>query len=377
MKNKLIIPTLYARGENDKVLEWTIEVEENKYRTITGAKGFGHVTSEWSECYGKNIGKVNETSDEQQAYTEALAKWKKKKEGGYFENIKDIDNQLFFSPQLAYNYNDYKDSINWKNGVYISSKLDGVRSIITKNGSSSRNGKPFVAFPHILNELKPLFEKYPKLILDGEVYTHKLNDNFNKIISLAKKSKPTTEDLEESKKYLQYWIFDCPSILRGFNERFFWIEETIHKLFGKDNKHIKICPHTLIKTSQEIEEHLQQYISEGYEGAMINTYDGLYEQKRSKNLLKYKEFKDEEFEVIDILEGVGNRSGIFGSAVLITKDNHIFNANSLGNEILYKELLINKNNYIGKTATVRYQNLTPDGVPRFPVVIKWSREDYE
>ena len=361
---------LYSRTSTGAIQVWQIEVvpSEGKFRTISGQIDGKKTMSEWSVCLGKNIGKSNETSPEEQAIAEAKAKYAKQLKEGYFENIDDIDEQLYFSPQLAHKWEDYKDDIDWSNGVYISFKLDGLRSVITKTGAASRNGRKFISFPHILKTLQPLFDKYPNLILDGEIYTHKLKSDFNQIISLAKKTKPTAEDLAESEKYLEYWIFDLPSAEGGFHERY----QALKKLLDEnlpDHKHIKLCPHRLIYSEKEIETHLYDYLNQGFEGLMVNTYNGKYEQKRSKNLLKYKLFQDLECEIVDIIEGTGNRSGMFGYAKLKMPNGIGFDSNARGNEEFYIDLLKNKKQYIGKQATCRFQNLTPDGKPRFPVIV--------
>src|SRR5882724_11419853 len=102
------LETLYARGNNGKVLEWKIEVQGGKFRVTAGAQNAKKVTSEWTDVEQKNVGKTNETSLESQALAEATAKWKKKQEQhGYFLNVKDIDNELaFIEPMLAQGYQD-------------------------------------------------------------------------------------------------------------------------------------------------------------------------------------------------------------------------------------------------------------------------------
>lgn len=364
--------TLYSRDSKGKVRIWKMQQEGNKYRTISGLEDGEKVTTKWTTCEGKNIGKSNETKPEEQAEKEVLAQYKDQESTGYFSSIKDIDKQTYFSPMLAKQWEDRKDEVDWSNGNYISPKMDGLRAIITKNGATSRNGKKFISFPHILKELEPIFEKYPQLILDGEIYCDKLAQDFNKIISLAKKTKPTQEDLKESAQFIQFWIFDCPSIKGGYHERYTGLKKII-----KPNKYIKICEHILIKTPEEIETNLHKYIEQGFEGLMLNIYDGKYEQKRSKNILKYKLFQDCEAKILDIIEGIGNRSKMFGYAKLKLDNGIQFDANARGNEEMYKEILKNKNKYIGKKATVRYQNLTPDGKPRFPVIIDFDRFDVD
>jgi DNA ligase-1 len=240
-------PTLYSRTSTGATQIWYCQQEKNgKYRSISGQLDGVKTFSEFTQAEPKNIGKKNETNAEKQAELEIQAKYKRQlKSGGYFENIKDIDKKLFISPMLAHKWEDRSDEINWKNGNYISPKMDGIRCIINKDGAFSRNGEKFVSFPHILEQLKVLFNDNPDLVLDGEIYCDKLCNDFNKIISLARKTKPKKEDLEESKKFIQYWIFDSPSLQGGFHERYDKLI-TICLYYFLNNQYVKLCKHKLI-----------------------------------------------------------------------------------------------------------------------------------
>src|SRR5581483_10588368 len=125
----------------------------------------------------------------------------------YFEDLSQIDSATFNSPMLAFEYEKVTTKRPLIFPAYSQPKLDGMRCICRKDGMWSRNGKPIVSAPHIRQILEPFFTMW-NLELDGEIYNHKFKDNFNKLISLAKKTKPTKEDLEESSKYLQYWVYD-------------------------------------------------------------------------------------------------------------------------------------------------------------------------
>ena len=109
---------------------------------------------------------------------------------------------------------------------------------------------------------------------------------------------------------------------------------------------------------------------------MLRT-DGKYENKRSKFLLKHKSFVDEEYTILDICEGEGNRAGTAGYFVFETADGKSFKSNVKGTWEETAEMLKNKKKLIGKEATVKYFNLTPDGIPRFPYVIGIDRNSYE
>jgi hypothetical protein len=138
----------------------------------------------------------------------------------------------------------------------------------------------------------------------------------------------------------------------------------------------KLVPTFKCLNRSELDDRYGEALQDGYEGGIIRTND-CYQNKRSKFLLKRKEFLDEEFPVLDICEGIGNRSGTAGYIVTKTKDGVPVKCSLRGTREFVTELLYNKNRYIGKSVTVRFFGYTPDGSLRFPVAINFSREDYE
>jgi len=335
--------TLYKIDNKNKTREWTIELSGDRYRTIYGEKDGQLVTTEWTICEGKNIGRANETSPEVQAEKEVEAVIKKQREKGYMDKAIKVHG----GPMLAKSYDDYKDDIDYP--IYSQPKLDGIRCVVDMLGMRTRNGKEIKSAPHIFEELKSIVEKYPAFTgFDGELYNHDLKHNFNKICSLVKKLKPTTEDLDESKKTVQYWIYDWTDNKMSFKDRTRHLSNLV-----KESAHIKLVPTEVIQNKEELDKYYEQYVNDGYEGQMIRVSDSMYEEKRTKNLLKRKEFLTEEFEIIGIEEGLGNRSGM---AEL-------------------EEYLENCDDYIGKMGTVKFFNYTPDKVPRFPYLL--TVRDYE
>jgi len=367
------LETIYKKTKTGATQEWTIEIVGNKYRTHSGQVGGAITTNEWTVCYGKNVGRANETTDKEQTMAEAVAKRTKKLESGYFENIKHINKTQYFEPMLAAKWEDCKDKITYP--IFSQPKLDGIRCIVTKDGMFSRNGKPIISAPHIFESLKPLFEVMPDLIFDGELYADKFANDFNKIVSLVKKTKPTDVDLKESKKNIQYWIYDLPDndILFGYRC------EKLHELIENYNVFNKYCVEVetqICNDENEVTGLYEEYVDNGFEGQMLRT-NGKYENKRSKNLLKHKSFVDDEYTILDIVEGEGNRTGTAGYMVFETIDGKPFKSNVKGTWDETAEMLKSKKKLIGKQATIKYFNLTPDGIPRFPFVINIDRNEYE
>ena len=370
----MLLETIYKATKGGKVQEWTIEVVKNRYRTISGQTDGKKVVSEWTEVYGKNVGKANGTTDNEQALKEAEAKRTNKLERGYFENIKHINKTQYFEPMLAAKWEDYKDKIQYP--IFSQPKLDGIRCIVTRNGMFSRNGKPIISAPHILEELHTFFKIYPDYIFDGELYADKFANDFNKIVSLVKKTKPTDTDLKESKKNIQYWIYDIPNNEKTFGDRC----EILHDLFNYNfdvmTKHCVEVETKICNDEDEVMALYEEYVDNGFEGQMLRL-NGKYENKRSKNLMKHKSFVDEEYIIKDIVEGEGNRTGTAGYFVFETKDGKTFKSNVKGTWEETEEMLKSRKKLIGKSATVKYFNITPDGIPRFPYVINIDRESYE
>lgn len=119
----MTLPTLYSRTSTGAVQNWTIEIQDDAYRTHFGQVDGKQQVTEFTICKPKNEGKANATTGAEQALKEAQALWKKKKDSGCFEDISDIDKMLFTEPMLAKKYEDYADEIEFP--VYSQPKLDG------------------------------------------------------------------------------------------------------------------------------------------------------------------------------------------------------------------------------------------------------------
>lgn len=365
------LDTLYKRQESlNKIQEYSLEVVGNHYRSTSGYTDGAKTTSEWTYCGGKNVGRSNETTGVQQALLEAQAKWKKKIDKGYFTDIKKIDTSELFKPMLANKWEDQKHKVTYP--LYSQPKLDGVRCIVKEDGMYTRTGKPIDSAPHIFTALAPLFANDPDLIFDGELYCDKYANDFNAIVSLVKKTKPTAKDLADSAKVIEYHIYDLPSHKGTFSER--CAELTSMSLPSKCCKKVNTV---IVRKQKEVDLQYEVYIAQGYEGQMIRV-DSKYENKRSNSLLKDKSFIDQEYTITGVIEGNGNLAGMVGALEFdcpTATTSSFFNASVNGGWEHLKQLWKDRESLIGQTATVKYFNLTPDGVPRFPKVT--AIRDYE
>ena len=355
--------TLYKLNTSGSIQVWNIMRKGDRYKTSSGIQGGAITETKWTVAKAKNVGRSNATSAEQQAQLDMLAKMKRKVEVGFVKDIADVaQTGLFKPPTLAHKWADHKDKVGYP--CLVSAKLDGIRCLASEeNGMRSRNDKPFVSSPHVLKALKPFFEAHPGIVFDGELYNHQLKEDFDKICSLIKKQKPTPAQLIESAEMVQYHVFDYQGS-GSYAERY----KNLCEMFV-DHPIIKVVKHAWVADEEDLLTQASSFIQDGYEGLMVRNPLAQYEYKRTTNLLKYKCFTDGEFTILDIEEGDGNRSGMMGRLKLITDDGTKFDSSAKGDHSYFRHLLECKNDYIGKKATVRYQNLTPGGVPRFPVVV--------
>lgn len=361
------LPTLYKKTQTGATQVWEMNYDSNSFWSVEGILNGKMTKNSPTICQGKNLDKKNATTPKEQAEKEARAKWQKKLDKGYTQDVEDIGTKKYFEPMLAFKYEDYKSEIKFP--VYSQPKLDGIRCIVTKEGMFSRNGKAVISAPHIRRNLEKLFEKFPTLILDGELYTDKLNNDFNKICSLVKRTKPSAEELIESEKMIEYWVYDIFS-----NVKFSSRNDILNEFLSQSFDMVKIVKTNLCNNQKELDNLYEKYMADGYEGQMVRL-DEKYENKRSKFLLKRKEFMDEEYKILDVVEGVGNRAGTAGYMVFKNKTGTEFHSSIKGTFAYLTELLKNKKELIGKMATVKYFNLTPAKIPRFPYVIQVR--DYE
>jgi DNA ligase-1 len=405
MSTILSLPTLYNTTiGTTRSKQWSISVHDNGNNTFIihtehGTTGGKQVSHDTLIIEGKNKGKKNETTPQQQAILEAERDWAKKVKQGYGEpttQIVEEDQQSktktketpgrLLKPMLANEFDMEKEKLSVKFPVFIQPKLDGVRCLIYKNDEGhitfqSRQNTIYEEFEHLLPELHHLMSQFADqegLILDGELYTHGMP--FEKITSMVRSSKGKRKNIEE----LDYHVYDCfysgdANLSKNqmpYSERY----QVLKGAFGQTIYSKLILVETNVANSKrDIEDFHTHYTSliNPYEGVMIRTPNGAYKQQgRSKDLQKYKKFMDEEFEVVGHHEGTGAHAG---TAIFECRSNmnqsKIFSVTMQGTLESKRQMMENVLNYYGKMLIVKYQEKSDDGIPRFPVGLTFR--DYE
>ena len=276
-------------------------------------------------------------------------------------------------PMLAYPVS--KKPIDYSKPVFIQPKLDGVRCLIQYDvprnqphfsgevTAYSRTGKVWKNIDHILKELKPFFIDNPNVVLDGELYNHDFKNDFEQIISMVRKTKPTDEARVISRDNVQFHCYDIVNKKMKFSTRDKWLLNNLSESYC-----VKHVP-TIQMTSEEGARLTHAVnLKAGYEGSIVRL-DSPYECKRSHNLRKFKDFQDAEATIVGYEEGKGKRTGTLGKFLMQDDDGNQFGCPP-GKGHNYKDLavmLANIHEYMGQRATFYFFERTKAGSYRHPL----------
>lgn len=351
-------PILYHKGRTGAVYSWKIWVEDDQilteYGQIDGEKQVAQ-----KRATPKNEGRANATTAQEQAVLEAQAMWKFKLDRKYSETVEASQAEVFL-PMLAHDYAKRGKKLQFP--VDLQYKYDGVRTIAYWEDGAvrlmSRSGKDYYA-KHIVKALEKILPK--GTILDGEIYQHGVG--FQTISRLIKKERPESKNLE-------YHVYDVP-VWENTTDHV-WHErcKQLYRIAAKfKTSPVKLVQCETASNFEEVQSFQGRAIAAGFEGTIIRIRDGVYEfGYRSPNLLKFKEFDDDEFEVVSYEDGVGKYEGCVTWICKLPSGKQ-FKAVPKGTLEEKKEWFDNAKRYLGQFLKVKYQGVSEDGIPRFPVGI--------
>lgn len=376
-------PTLYKKTNTGAIAQWTISVFGDQISVEFGQVGGALQRLTETISAGKNEGKANVTTAEEQALKEAAAKHKKQIGKRYVPSLDaakmgEVDTGIVqggIPPMLAPNqiWPHFKKKVQFP--VFMQPKLDGHRIIAVLNDGKctlwTRRQKPINSLPHIVEAIETAFEGQGNLILDGEGYNHDYRNDFEELSSMIRSSEP-----EDGHWNVQYHIYDLPSCKKNFGER----NKELIRLFSlpyfstvRDEQDVlEGIPFPLVLVDTKVadnDDDIQAIhdvnLEAEYEGSMIRN-DGPYEQdKRSKHLQKLKVFIDWELPIVGVNEGTGKDAGTVASFVCALPEGGTTNVRLKASYPARKKLLENPDLWIGMNLTLKYQNRTADGKLRF------------
>lgn len=346
--------TLYGKDKKGNLKQWTVWTVGDKL-FIEHGKVNGKLQLKEEIVEGKNKGRSNETSGSQQAELEAKSRINKQIDRGYRENRDDLE-ELEIMPMLAHDY--LKQGHRIKYPCYGSPKLDGVRCLAVRHNDyvelKSRGGKQYYV-PHIQDKLITMM--FEGEVWDGEIYYH--SKFLEEIVSAVKKPNDLTP-------HLSFVVFDVIINNTAFKDRFEQLS-ALSQTYSSE-QYVKFLRYDVVNNEECMKLLHKDYVSLGYEGIMLRNFDGVYESgKRSADLQKYKEFFEEEFQIVAVGEDKNN------NAVLCVFDpvaGETFTV-CYGDFEQRKHQLEFWQDYVGKWLTVKFQTRYKDSkLPQFPTGVR-------
>lgn len=276
-----------------------------------------------------------------------------------------------FEVQLANTYDPEKPTAE---KYWLSPKMDGLRGIyIYGSGIFTRQGKKIHGFDFIEEELSDVCNKLGIGAIDGELFTTEID--FAAIQGAVMRDKNIRE---EEKRKIRFNVF---ALVKNFHKREIYQDTgrmvfTIDEIFKHKYDYLLKVPQVLV-IPKDIDKTHDKFVSQGYEGVMLRSVDVSYDFKRSKHLLKYKKFLEDDFKIVDSFEGKGKHEGRLGGFTVEGKISGQKISSEVGSGFSDEqrdEFWKKRKSLIGKTVEVKFQGTTPDGSLRFPVFNKFKED---
>ena len=363
--------TVYKKTSTGKIQQWRAWVETTDTGYLLKVES-GQTDGKLTETAGRVIdeGKQKRTAREQ-AIFEATSKMNKKRDEAYFDTIGDAQTQIKLLPMLAHSFTKRKHNITYP--AIVQRKFDGVRclAILNKDGTvtlMSRKGKEFPHLNHIRKDIAAN-NSNESIVIDGEIYSDTLT--FQELVGLVRRE-TLKEGNDKQMLEVSLRVYDCINLN---NEADFTSRYKTITAITRGAEYLSLVENVSVTTEKEIHKCQARFVEEGYEGAMVRNLTGAYAiGKRSANLQKVKTFLDDEFEIVGFTQGTGGETGCVIWVCKIQSGAE-FSVRPRGTREERQVYFQNGDIYFGHMLTVRYQELTDDGIPRFPVGI--SIRDYE
>lgn len=368
MANKKF-PRLYKATTNGDAQVWEISVFERRgvphIRSVFGLKNGKKQEVEEPITVGKNIGKQNETTPFEQAVKEAQARWERQiSRNAYGETLEASEAVRWAGPMLAQVFDKHKQKVDWST-AFAQPKLDGFRLLAKKTLKGvvlvSRENQPMSALTDLQKLIEEVWAKgdFGSDTFDGEAYCHGLS--LNQVASACKRKSDLTAKI-------QFHVYDCILPSAPFKERSERAQAFV-QLAASTSIHAVAT--VKVRTEAELMTCQRDFVSSGYEGAMLRHGNSGYQAgKRADTLLKVKTFFDGEFEIVDWKPGRGKFAAV-PIFTCKTDAGHVFDVTAPGDMTTKAELGANAAACVGKKMTVKYQYFTKTDtpVPFLPVAI--------
>ena len=351
---------LYKPTKTGATQQWQIEIQGDSFICTYGQLG-GAMQKQTTKCSGKNIGKANQTTPEQQAILEAEALVTKKLKSGYSYEISDTP-----SVSLPMKVKSYQDQLHNIEFPCISTeKLNGVNAMFKRTSDSltiySRGGEVYPAIPHLEQHIHDIMDKLSHNELNAELYIH--GEHLQDIQSAVKKPNSLSPKLTCN----IFDIADSSEIYEYRRTKLMTIYKTLESIDHVSLKYIGFLTGVECHSHEQIELHYNQCMDNNLEGTVIKNFKALYQHNvRSSDMFKYKKTQDAEYQIVDC-ETDKNGHPVFHC---LTEEGKLFKVKPKGTDAERKAIIANfESQYLNNWYKIEYEVFSKDGIPLKPVGI--------
>lgn len=361
---KMKLETLYKTSSKGATQVINMTIEGDTYTREWGQLN-GKMQTKATVAKGKNIGKANETTPEQQAIIEAKAVWVKKQKANYSTSIEaPVTAQL---PMKVNDYHKHKKKVIFP--CFTSVKLNGVnaeyRIVDGELKLLSRGGEEYPIPDHQREQAKLVMQHLGTDSINGEMYIH--GEHLQDIMSATKKP-------NELSTKLKFHIFDFPNIEGDYEVRCKYAYDRLNDMQILTT-HFPLINVGVAYDHEGLDAQHTQATDAGYEGIIVRNGKGIYKYNtRSLNVFKYKLAQDAEFQVVHYnLDKNGHV--VFHCTTGTSDGDELFKVKLKGSSEERLAMAKNVNDYIGKWLKIEYEMLSKDGIPLKPVGIMFRKVD--
>ena len=265
--------------------------------------------------------------------------------------------------------NEVRGQFPWRPPYLLQPKLDGerCRAVVGMNNtvylwSSEQN--LITSVPHINEALEDMCLPLD-LEFDGELYIHE--ETFGDLHSIISQK----NQLADNYDLMEYHIFDI------IDETMTQLERSVHLSRFRFHSPLFHVKNTMIDTIGEVLQWIDNYTDRGYEGIILRELSAMYVRKRSSAIMKFKPKKSDYYLIVGVEQEIsvlGHPKPSLGALVCISDEGTSFNVGSGFTQDQRRQWWLERDILIGRTVHVQYQNINPEGAPRFPVFLSLNGE---
>lgn len=385
--------TLYKKDSKGKIRQWNIKItnpERDQFGIETSDGIYGGKIKD--PIYKRARPNIQFKTSKLKAEAMMQSAIDKKLRSNYFHSIDEIkEEDILFMPTGCPSgmiWEEWKDKAHVIYPALASAKLDGSKMYSTWREDrvflNTRSAKEHLNFHHIEVSLSDFYKDHPNIVLDGEAYNHEYAERFEELQSIFRKQNPTEEQRSLSADIAKFYIYDAVDLNQPdmtATERQHMMKHLYDRYF-KDDESIVLWSSSVVMSEEEYDVFHEECMDKGFEGSVLKIMHEPYVQRKNKMVMKRKPKFDCEFLITDIIEGTSTHKGIAAGITIYLKENDGMNSKhhsllaltgyqDVGiakgwNHKMLKEMLENKDDYIGKMGTIEYGGLTAYGKLRFP-----------